>query len=386
MSIEWLLSRDLRNCRRDLSSRSMALSVGLVCLIGRQWLVPACLGGCLFAESFPIERPTPTVVARPSNDDHAPSVGTAHRPPQRIEPTAAIAPGWKSHRERSVSGLAFYWPQQDSSPPGESPEESPPQEPTRESNTSESDEAGLGAMTESEEDAELLERVRVGDGSPLDQAFEEFDQALEDMRSAQRRLKAEDTGDGTRKSQSRAANRLEEILKLLQQPPPPSSSSSSEQQSGGKQQQQQGQQGQQGQQRQQGQAQGGGRNARARGRSRSRGAAAGQRRQRQEGLQQRLAQARPRPANAKPGSQDQAPGESQAAQNPTGGEERHDQVPPKSEEATKRRSDANDVWGHLPPTVRETLQKSFNERYLPKYEELVRRYYESLAEKRRDSR
>ncbi|MFM8580183.1 MAG: hypothetical protein ACKOFW_01640, partial [Planctomycetaceae bacterium] len=73
-------------------------------------------------------------------------------------------------------------------------------------------------------------------------------------------------------------------------------------------------------------------------------------------------------------------------QNPTGGEDRRGQSSPKTEEATKRRSDANDVWGHLPPTVREALQKSFNERYLPKYEELVRRYYESLAEKRRDSR
>jgi hypothetical protein len=40
------------------------------------------------------------------------------------------------------------------------------------------------------------------------------------------------------------------------------------------------------------------------------------------------------------------------------------------------------VWGHLPPRVRAEIENSYNERFLPKYDELVRRYYEALATSR----
>jgi aspartate aminotransferase-like enzyme len=40
-----------------------------------------------------------------------------------------------------------------------------------------------------------------------------------------------------------------------------------------------------------------------------------------------------------------------------------------------------DVWGHLPPHVREAMLNSMSEKYLPKYEELVKKYYEALAQK-----
>lgn len=57
--------------------------------------------------------------------------------------------------------------------------------------------------------------------------------------------------------------------------------------------------------------------------------------------------------------------------------------PSKSAEAEKaRRSQmVKDVWGHLPPNVRAAMENAFSEKYLPKYEELVKRYYEALAEK-----
>jgi hypothetical protein len=42
-----------------------------------------------------------------------------------------------------------------------------------------------------------------------------------------------------------------------------------------------------------------------------------------------------------------------------------------------------DVWGHLPPHLRDAMKNSFSEKYLPKYEDLVKRYYEALAEKNR---
>ena len=39
-----------------------------------------------------------------------------------------------------------------------------------------------------------------------------------------------------------------------------------------------------------------------------------------------------------------------------------------------------EVWGHLPPALRRELLNIYSEKYIPQYEDLVRRYYESLAE------
>lgn len=57
-------------------------------------------------------------------------------------------------------------------------------------------------------------------------------------------------------------------------------------------------------------------------------------------------------------------------------------------ERARRQQLTNDIWGHLPPASREKLLKLYSDKYLPKYEDLVRRYYEALAEKnkKRDSR
>lgn len=55
----------------------------------------------------------------------------------------------------------------------------------------------------------------------------------------------------------------------------------------------------------------------------------------------------------------------------------------RAEEAARREKLIKDAWGHLPPALRAELELSYNEKYLPKYEDQVRRYYESLAEKNR---
>lgn len=39
-----------------------------------------------------------------------------------------------------------------------------------------------------------------------------------------------------------------------------------------------------------------------------------------------------------------------------------------------------EVWGHLPPRVREQMQSGSVERFLPKYEKLIEDYYKRLAE------
>jgi hypothetical protein len=66
-------------------------------------------------------------------------------------------------------------------------------------------------------------------------------------------------------------------------------------------------------------------------------------------------------------------------------QERTDAARTLAAEQTRRAQMIKDVWGHLPPHVRERIDKSFSEKYLPKYEELVKKYYESLAQKNRKS-
>jgi len=47
---------------------------------------------------------------------------------------------------------------------------------------------------------------------------------------------------------------------------------------------------------------------------------------------------------------------------------------------TGRGSLVREVWGHLPPAVRERVPVNFSETVLPAYDELVRRYFEALLE------
>jgi hypothetical protein len=46
----------------------------------------------------------------------------------------------------------------------------------------------------------------------------------------------------------------------------------------------------------------------------------------------------------------------------------------------RRRALIDEVWGHLPPAMRERLLNVGSEKLLPKYEDQIRRYYEALAE------
>jgi hypothetical protein len=45
-----------------------------------------------------------------------------------------------------------------------------------------------------------------------------------------------------------------------------------------------------------------------------------------------------------------------------------------------QRSLVREVWGHLPPAIRERVRVDFGETVLPAYDELVRRYFEALLE------
>ncbi|QDV52521.1 hypothetical protein [Gimesia fumaroli] len=50
---------------------------------------------------------------------------------------------------------------------------------------------------------------------------------------------------------------------------------------------------------------------------------------------------------------------------------------------TGRNAYIKDAWGHLPPAMRQKLLNIYTEKFLPQYEDQVRRYYEALAEKKK---
>ena len=74
-------------------------------------------------------------------------------------------------------------------------------------------------------------------------------------------------------------------------------------------------------------------------------------------------------------AQNQEPGEQPGAQAQGTGP----QTPMKP--AGKSRLDGKDIWGHLPPELRDVMRNVFREESLPSREELVRRYYLSVSKK-----
>jgi hypothetical protein len=76
------------------------------------------------------------------------------------------------------------------------------------------------------------------------------------------------------------------------------------------------------------------------------------------------------------------------------GENRGGSKPARESETRVGQNDASDarlaqvmetlkqVWGHLPPRVREQMQSGMAEEFLPKYERLIEQYYQRLAEER----
>ena len=44
-----------------------------------------------------------------------------------------------------------------------------------------------------------------------------------------------------------------------------------------------------------------------------------------------------------------------------------------------------DVWGHLPQRLRQEMDLYYREQFMPRYQELLRQYYSSLAERRRST-
>jgi len=169
-------------------------------------------------------------------------------------------------------------------------------------------------------------------------APDELDRAVKAMRDAAGRLSSRDASSETRRLQTAAKDDLRKLIEKLRQPPPPSSSSSQsnqDQQSQDRNQARQQQRTSSSQQKQQVSGQG------------------------QSGT--------PMPQRS----------DSKAADS----EEQNDrQAREHATAVARRRALINEIWGHLPPSMREKLMNVRGEKTLPQYEDLIRRYYEALAE------
>lgn len=183
---------------------------------------------------------------------------------------------------------------------------------------------------------------------------DELDRKVEEvtakMRQAQTKLSGQDTGAATQELQKAI---IAEIDELLKQPPQPNKSNS-----GG----------------------GGG------GGSSSNNSSSGQGKKssaQQGGASTSNSQSRGRQQSA--GNQSMSAGEQpggteQERPDAEDSEERTGQTKEGKPPPLPRRRMEVDVWGHLPDKVREKLLSAYGERMVPQYEDLVQRFYRSLAE------
>lgn len=76
-------------------------------------------------------------------------------------------------------------------------------------------------------------------------------------------------------------------------------------------------------------------------------------------------------------------GSGQNREQPQDSEERHGESRESKQKADRKLRLENDIWGHLPPALREELLNTYGERMLPQYEDFVRKFYEALSEPNR---
>ena len=79
----------------------------------------------------------------------------------------------------------------------------------------------------------------------------------------------------------------------------------------------------------------------------------------------------------------QGNGSGKNREQPTDSEERSGETPEMKALADRRRRLESDIWGHLPPALRERLLNTYGDRMLPQYEDFVRKFYEALSEPKR---
>lgn len=202
------------------------------------------------------------------------------------------------------------------------------------------------------EDELLLKSLDPNRDKSEDDDVERLERAIAGMREAQQRVEGKDAGRGTQDIQTRVVKDLDAIIEALQKPqsPPPNQNQDQQQ----KQDQQKQNQKQQS------------------GRKKRKLSLKGRRELVQRQMQKQQGK----------GNEKQQPSQRDREKSPETSENQRMKKTEKTEQ-DRQQELVKDVWGHLPPNVRAELLNVFSEKYLPKYEELVRRYYEALAEKNR---
>lgn len=177
--------------------------------------------------------------------------------------------------------------------------------------------------------------------SAQNQADELLERAAGLMRSAGQRLQQGQTGEETRVAQQDAVAALDELIKRLEQPPPPDQNNSPPPPDSSQSPPPRPEEPQQNQQRQ-------------------------------------TSPERPDSSpNQHPPSQG---GQSQDREHAEDSEDRQRERKLREAAKLKRKKLQTDVWGHLPEHLREQLLNTYSERMLPRYEDLVRQFYERLAD------
>ena len=198
---------------------------------------------------------------------------------------------------------------------------------------------------------ELLTEVDENPGKPKPEEKEDkFDRVATGMRSASKKLEGKETGDETTQLQEQVIRDLDDLIKQLQNPPPGGGGGGGSSGGGSS---------------KSGKSGGGGQQQRAGGRGASGRGANGQP---QEGTPQQQAQG----GGSEQGGKDRKDAE--------GSDERPDSERKAAAEAARKKKLEIDVWGHLPSHLRDQLLNTYGERMLPKYEHLVKQFYEALSE------
>ncbi len=195
---------------------------------------------------------------------------------------------------------------------------------------------------------ELLKEVDDNPGQPKpEQKEDKFDRVAKGMRSASEKLDGKETGDDTTKIQEQVIRDLDELIKQLQNPPP----------NGG----------------------GGGGGGSSSGGGSSKSGGGGTSRQQRAGGRG----GKGPPQGGTPKQQAQGNGGEQGGKerkDAEGSDERTDNERKAAAEAARKKKLEIDVWGHLPLHLRQDMLNTYGERMLPKYEHLVKQFYEALSE------
>ncbi len=213
---------------------------------------------------------------------------------------------------------------------------------------------------------ELLKEIDDAPGGNPDQPkdkTDKMDRAVKGMRQAGEKLDEGVTAEETQKIQQQVIKDLEDIINQLQNPPPSQGGGGGGGGSSG--------------------GGGGGAGSNSSGSRRGGNGSSSSRRGgsplRRSSQQQKggegMAKGNPQQIPGMPQDQD---GES-ASENGMDSS-KQSQGDRKAEEEAKRRQKLEmDIWGHLPPHVREELLNTYRERMLPKYEHMVKQFYEALS-------